>query len=241
MATRNDIKNWTSEVIQDGEERGHVTNISSICNDNYDEWTQRLFPLYRQQGKSCYAELVKMLHKHGIMNATEKLLSGYMSKIRKKRAPSGQITSRASSLTQPRSVDVVPSAVVVSHQAAPSVQTPPHQVARPAVKQALGDDQVAYPQVYAKQSLTVAVDYEDFSADLLSLQEQARSSWLDWSGTDEWHWLEFLSKIETFNKSYDPKWTVEGNQTEFWKFLESKDDVSMFKALKRKVVEKRII
>lgn len=240
MINNDDVALWTEQMIESELESGELSNILRICDDNFELWTQKLFPVLQAQGKPCYKAVVQLLHRAGCMNANEKMLGSYFSYLRKKRGLTKQ-TGRTSSLTQLRSVDVVPTPVAVTYQAAPSVQAPPHQVARPAVKQALGDDQVAYPQVYAKQSLTVAVDYEDFSADLISLQEQGRSSWLDWSGTDEWHWLEFLSKIETFNKSYDPKWTVDGNQTEFWKFLESKDDISMFKALKRKVVEKRII
>jgi len=241
MISNEDFVTWTKDLIAHDLENGESKNILQICEENFDLWTNELFPVLQRQRKSCYRAVVSLLHKGGCLNANEDMVRSYMSKIRKKRALSGQITSVAPSLTQPRSVDVVPTPVAVTYQAAPSVQAPPHQVARPAVKQALGDDQVAYPQVYAKQSLTVAVDYEDFNADLISLQEQGRSGWLEWSGTDEWHWLEFLSKIETFNKSYDPKWTVDGNQTEFWKFLESKDDISMFKALKRKVIDNRKI
>lgn len=240
MINSDDVALWTEQMIESELESGELSNILRICDDNFELWTQKLFPVLQAQGKPCYKAVVQLLHRAGCMNANEKMLGSYFSYLRKKRGLTKQ-TGRTSSLTQPRSVDVVPTPVAVTYQAAPSVQAPPHQVARPAVKQALGDDQVAYPQVYAKQSLTVAVDYEDFNADLISLQEQGRSGWLEWSGTDEWHWLEFLSKIETFNKSYDPKWTVEGNQTEFWKFLESKDDISMFKALKRKVIDNRKI
>lgn len=240
MINSDDVAQWTLELIDNELESGELSNILKICDDNFELWTQKLFPVLQAQGKPCYKAVVQLLHRAGCKNANEKMLGSYFSYLRKKRGLT-KTTARAPSLTQARSVDAVPIPVVVSHQAAPIVQAPSHQVARPVVKQSVSDDQVAYPHVYAKSSLTPPVDYENFEDDLSSLQEQSRTEWLDWSGTDEWHWLEFLDKILTFNKSYDPKWSVNGNPTEFWKYLEHKDDISMFKLLKKKVVEKRII
>lgn len=240
MIQNEDITKWTEELIESELESGELANILRICDENFELWTQKLFPVLQAQGKPCYKAVVQLLHRAGCTNANEKMLGSYFSYLRKKRGLT-KTTARASSLTQARSVDVVPTPVVGSHQASPIVQAPSHQVARPVVKQAVSDDQVAYPHVYAKCSLTPPVDYENFEDDLSSLQEQSRTEWLDWSGTDEWHWVDFLEKIETFNKSYDPKWSVNGNPTEFWKYLEHKDDVAMFKLLKKKVVEKRKI
>jgi hypothetical protein len=244
MINSDDVAQWTLELIDNELESGELSNILRICDENFELWTQKLFPVLQAQGKPCYKAVVQLLHRAGCTNANEKMLGSYFSYLRKKRGLTKTI-ARASSLTQVRSVDVVPTPVVVSHQVAPvetvEVQAPPHQVARSVAKQAVSDDQVAYPHVYAKCSLTPPVDYENFEDDLSSLQEQSRTFWLDWSGTDEWHWLDFLEKIETFNKSYDPKWSVHGNPTEFWKYLEIKDDIALFKLLKKKVVEKRFI
>ncbi len=238
---------WTQELLEEERKNGRATNVLQICVENFDVWENELIPLLRKQGKPWYRSIVEMLHKNGNMNANEAMIQKYFSRIRRKRGLTGQKASVASSLTSNRSVEVVPTTIVVSPVAAPKtvpvpeIQPPSHQVqvARPTTAKQVGDQE--YPHVFAKGSLTPPVEYHDFEADLASLQEQSRTEWSDWSGIDEGHWLSFLNKIESYNMTYSPKWTVDGNQTEFWKYLEQKDDISMFKLLKKKVVVKRAI
>lgn len=247
MVSNDDIKRLTEELIQDCATNGQIKNISSICEENYDDWTERLFPVLRLQGKSCYGELAKLFHKFGCTNATEKLLSGYFSKIRKKRGLT-KTTVRSTSLTQNRTVEVVPTPVVVSPGAAPKtapmpeVQPPSHQVqaARPIPPRQA--DEVAYPHVYAKTSLTTPVEFENLRDEEDRWKKESIEGWVaSWTGVDEYVWLGLLEKIEEYNRYNSPKWTAYGNNLNFRKELGTEQQKNVYDLLKRKVVAQRKI
>ena len=170
MLDKNLIGDWTKELIEEQQQNGELKNIRRICEEYFDVWTQQLFPLLQAQGKPCYPEIVKLLHKAGCSNATVNLLTSYFSQIRKERGVGKQKT-RAVVISAPlpaaRPFEVVSTPVVVSPVAAPvvEVQPPSHQaqVGRQVPVQA---DEVAYPHVYAKASVTPPVDYQDMRDEL---------------------------------------------------------------------------
>jgi hypothetical protein len=240
MIQNDDIAKWTEELIESELESGELANILRICDENFELWTQKLFPVLQAQGKPCYRAVVQLLHRAGCMNANEKMLGTYFSYLRKKRGLTKQ-TARAPSLTQTRSVDVVPTPVGVSPVAAPVGEAQPSsyqvQPSRPVPVQA---DEVAYPHVYAKASLTPPVDYEDMREELERWKSEASLGWVaDWTGVDEFVWLDFLDRIEEFNRYNSPKWTVTGNHVKFKNEIGQQQLKEAFDLLKKKVVKQR--
>lgn len=235
---------WTQELLEEERKNGRATNVLQICVENFDVWENELIPLLRKQGKPWYRSIVEMLHKNGNLNANEAMIQKYFSRIRKKKGLTGQKASVPSSLTQTRSVEVVPTAVVVSPVAAPVVeaQPPAHQV-RPSRPTAPAQaDEVAYPHVYAKASVTPPVDYQDMREELERWKSEAVEGWVaDWTGVDEFVWLDFLERIEEFNRYNSPKWTVMGNHVKFKNEIGQQQLKEAFDLLKKKVMKQRKI
>ncbi|MGF6275862.1 hypothetical protein ABIB38_004268 [Massilia sp. UYP11] len=237
---------WTKELLDEERRNGKATNVLQICVENFDVWENELIPLLRRNGKPWYRSIVEMLHKNGNTNANEAMIQKYFSRIRKKKGLTGQKASIASSLTQTRSVDVVPSPVAVSHQVAPveavETQVLPHQIQavrhtppKPAIDQ-------EHAHVFAKTSLTPAVDFEDLREEEDRWKREAQEGWVaEWTGVDEYVWLGFLEKINEYNRYNNPKWTVSGNHTKFKNELGTEQQKNVFDLLKRKVVVQRKI
>lgn len=243
MIQNEDIAKWTEELIESELESGELANILCICDENFELWTQKLFPVLQAQGKPCYKAVVQLLHRAGCTNANEKMLGSYFSYLRKKRGLT-KTTARSASLAQTRSVEVVPTSVVVSPVAAPVVenQAPSHQVARPVAKPVTQVDQSDYPHVYAKASTTLPTDYEDMRDEIERWKAEEQAGWVaDWSGVDEFVWLEFLSKIDEFNLFSNPKWSVLGNQVKFKNELGTEQRKNAFDLLRKKVLKQRKI
>jgi len=247
MLDKNVIGDWTKELIEEQQQNGELKNIRRICEEYFDVWTQQLFPLLQAQGKPCYPEIVKLLHRAGCMNATVNLLTSYFSQIRRERGLTkgkARAVSVAPSLTATRSVDVVPTSVVVSPVAAPvvEVQAPAYQVQATRAAPPKQADEVAYPHVYAKASVTPPVDYQDMRDELERWKSEAVAGWVaDWTGVDEFIWLDFLHRIEDFNMYNSPKWTVMGNHVKFKNEIGQQQLKEAFDLLKKKVVKQRRI
>lgn len=245
MFNNDDFVKWTNEIIAHDLEKGELKNILQICEQNFDLWTKELFPVLQQQRKSCYRVVVSILQKGGCLNANEDMVRSYFSYIRKKRGLVKRIAQKVPvppSLTQTRSGEVVPTPVVVSPIAAPvmEVQAPSHQVARPVAKPVTQVDQAEYPHVYAKASTTLPTDYEDMRDEIERWKSEASVGWVaEWTGVDEFVWLDFLDRIEEFNKYNSPKWTVMGNHVKFKNEIGQQQLKEAFDLLKKKVVKQR--
>jgi len=243
MFNNDDFVRWTNEIIAHDLENGELNNILKICEQNFDLWTKELFPVLQQQRKSCYRVVVDILHKGGCMNANEDMVRSYFAYIRKKRGLTKN-PARAPSLTPTRSVDVVPTAVVVSPVAAPVVEAhpPAHQMQPSRPTAPAQADEVAYPHVYAKASVTPPVDYQDMREELERWKSEAVEGWVaDWTGVDEFVWLDFLERIEEFNRYNSPKWTVMGNHVKFKNEIGQQQLKEAFDLLKKKVMKQRKI
>lgn len=237
---------WTKDLLEEERKHGRATNILQICFENFDAWEYELIPLLRRNGKPGYRSIVQMLHQNGNLNANEAMIQKYFSRIRKKKGLTNQKASIAPSLTQTRSVDVVPTPVVVSHQAAPvlavEVQAPPHQVQAVRHTPPKQTDEIAYPHVYAKTSLTPPVEFENLQADEDRWKKESIEGWVaPWTGVDEYVWLMFLEKIMEYNRYNSPKWTALGNCVNFRKELGSDQQRNVHDLLKKKVVIQRKI
>jgi hypothetical protein len=247
MLDKNVIGDWTKELIEEQQQNGELKNIRRICEEYFDVWTQQLFPLLQAQGKPCYPEIVKLLHRAGCMNASVNLLTSYFSQIRRERGLTkgkARAVGIAPSLTATRSVDVVPTAVVVSPVAAPvlEAQPPSYQVQPSRPTTSVQADEVAYPHVYAKASVTPPVDYQDMREELERWKAEAVEGWVaGWTGVDEFVWLDFLERIEEFNRYNSPKWTVMGNHVKFKNEIGQQQLKEAFDLLKKKVVKQRKI
>jgi hypothetical protein len=75
----------TNEIIENELVEGQACNVLMVCEEHYDLWTTKLFPVLRAQRKSCYDPLVEMFHAQGYTNVTAGMLQSYFSQIRKKR------------------------------------------------------------------------------------------------------------------------------------------------------------
>jgi len=239
---------WTRELLEEERKNGRATNVLQICVENFDVWENELIPLLRKQGKPWYRSIVEMLHKNGNLNANEAMIQKYFSRIRKQMGLTGQKAPVPSSLTQTRSVEVVPTPVVVSPGAAPKsapvpeVQPPSHQVqgARPSPPRQA--DELAYPHVYAKTSLTMPVEFENLRDEEDRWKKESIEGWVaPWTGIDEYVWLGFLEKIQEYNRYSNPKWTANGNNLNFRKELGTEQQKNVYDLLKRKVVAQRKI
>jgi len=60
-------------------------NVMWACSALFDKWHYEVFPLLEAKRKSRYQVLAKLLVRNGYANATEELVRGYFSRIRKKR------------------------------------------------------------------------------------------------------------------------------------------------------------
>ncbi|MFM0417511.1 hypothetical protein [Paraburkholderia aromaticivorans] len=60
-------------------------NVMWACSALFDKWHYEVFPLLHAKGKNRYQVLAKLLVKNGYANASEALVRGYFSRIRKKR------------------------------------------------------------------------------------------------------------------------------------------------------------
>lgn len=247
MFNNDDFVKWTNEIIANDLENGELKNILQICEQNFDLWTKELFPVLQQQRKSCYRVVVSILHKGGCLNANEDMVRSYFAYIRKKRGQT-KASAGGTSLTQTRSVEVVPTPVVVSPGAAPKsapvpeVQPPSHQVqgARPSPPRQA--DELAYPHVYAKTSLTMPVEFENLRDEEDRWKKESIEGWVaPWTGIDEYVWLGLLEKIEEYNRYSSPKWSANGNNLNFRKELGTEQQKNVYDLLKRKVVAQRKI
>lgn len=239
---------WTQELLEEERKNGRATNVLQICVEHFDAWEYELIPLLRKNGKPGYRSIVEMLHKNGNLNANEAMIQKYFSRIRKKKGLTRQKSFVDPSLTQTRSVEVVPTSVVVSPGAAPKtapvpeVQPPSHQVqtARPIPPRQA--DEVAYPHVYAKTSLTSPVEFENLRDEEDRWKKESIEGWVaPWTGIDEYVWLGLLEKIEEYNRYSSPKWTAYGNNATFRKELGTDQQRNVYDLLKRKVVAQRKI
>jgi hypothetical protein len=246
MLDKDMVGDWTKELIEEQQQNGELKNIRRICEEYFDVWTQQLFPLLQAQGKPCYPEIVKLLHRAGCMNATVNLLTSYFSQIRKERGvgkPKTKAVAVSAPLPAARPSEVVPTPVVVSPVAAPvvEVQPSPHQV-QVGRQVAVQADEVAYPHVYAKASMTPPMDYQDMRDELERWKSEALEGWVaNWTGIDEFVWQDFLERIEEFNKYNSPKWTVMGNHVKFKNEIGQQQLKEAFDLLKKKVVKQRKI
>ena len=111
MLTSEDVAQWTNELIDSEIESGELSNILRICDDNFELWTQKLFPILQAQGKPCYKAVVMLLHRAGCTNANEKMLGSYFTYLRKKRGLT-KATGRVP-LNQAQPSLHVPTAVVI--------------------------------------------------------------------------------------------------------------------------------
>jgi hypothetical protein len=247
MFNNDDFVRWTNEIIAHDLENGELNNILKICEQNFDLWTKELFPVLQQQRKSCYRVVVDILHKGGCMNANEDMVRSYCAYIRKKRGlgkKNAHAVGVAPSLTQTRSVDVVPTSVVVSPVAAPAtvVQAPPHQVQATRAAPPKQADEVAHPHVYAKVSLTPPVEFADLREEEMRWKQESIQGWVaPWTGVDEHMWLIFLEKILDYNRYNNPRWTVHGHCAGFRKELGTDQLRNVYDLLKKKVVVQRKI
>jgi hypothetical protein len=238
MIDNNDLIRWTNEIIEEDMQSGELKNILKICEDNFDLWTNKLFPVLQAQKKPCYPVVVKLLHRCGCMNANEDMLRSYFAYIRKRR---GEKVGRVSQ-SNPVAVPVVSSPVVMVEAVAPEVKevhVEAHLSSPATVKL---NDQATYPHVYAPTATVAPEDYKDIREVLARLGAEKSAGWVaDWCGEDEYFWQDFLKKIASFVKFNRDEFSIKGNQFKFKKEIESEAKKNVYDLLREKVVLQRKI
>lgn len=228
---------WTNELIEEESKDLKETNILAVCEEYFDVWNEQLFPLLRRQNKSCYKYLVMLFHKNGNMNVTEATLQKYFSIIRKRRGIAIQPLT-AVAVTKKLDMSSRPGEDIGSVH----IPERPFIAPKTSVGSISGIGQGGSGNIYSKSSKTPPMDYEDMRDELKRLKEERINGWGEWTGIDEWLWLEKLELIEEYNRIYfNDVWNIKGNQMKFMAFAKIKTDDAMklYDLLCEKVVVKR--
>lgn len=181
-----DLDDLTNAAIAELEASPEIVNMRMVIEGQFENWTQKLFPLLQGQKRPCYAFVVTLLHKAGHTVATEELVRKYISRIRARRGvvvpravqPVGvTLTAPERQVEQARGVTLTPAVPRGSRQA---VQVP-----------------VAVPMPPALPAV-VPVAVSDWVEELTRLEGEKKAPW---TGADEWMWSYLCEKAAAVGSS----------------------------------------
>lgn len=81
-----DTKEYFEKILEEEEKsfRDDKQKLISVFRENYDLWTEKLFPLWRAKGKSSYEMLAKLLNDIGY-EVDESYVSNYLNRVKNER------------------------------------------------------------------------------------------------------------------------------------------------------------
>lgn len=177
-----DLDDLTNAAIAELEASPEIVNMRMVIEGQFENWTQKLFPLLQGQKRPCYAFVVALLHRAGHTVATEELVRKYISRIRARR---GVVIPRAvKPVQQPVGVTLTfPEREVAPARAV--TLTPVPRGGRQAVQVP-----VAVPVAPALPAV-VPVPISDWVEELTRLEQEGKKPW---TGADEWMWSYLCEK-----------------------------------------------